>query len=232
MSTLNFNGLSLSRGHELSDSGLLAYAKDLSTKRDSVVVEEKILHWDFGPIMNMRFDPEAPNYLFSAEEVPLHWDGAFYREPAKLLFYCTETAGTGGETLFLNTELLWDSFTDEEKARCERITMKYKTEKKAHYGGEILVPLVQKHPMTGKTILRMAEKVETQLNPVELEIFGADNPDEFYQWMKEKISNPDFLYAHRWEKGDLVVCDNFTYLHGRRALKNNLVRSFKRIQIL
>ena len=80
--------------------------------------------------------------------------------------------------------------------------------------------------------MRMAEKVATKLNPVTLEILGTSDGDDFYHRMKEKLNNPAFRFIHQWQKGDLVVCDNFTYLHGRKALKNNLTRSFKRIQIM
>ncbi len=230
MSTLVFKGLHIENRENLTDDDLITFSRSLSRKNGDI--KDQILHWDFGLIMNMKFDPSAPNYLFSSEEVPLHWDGAFYREPRYLLFYCTETNGLGGETLFLNTEILWKSLSEKEKEECEKITLKYTTEKKAHYGGEIQVPLVQRHPESGAVILRLAERVETTLNPVNLEILGVPDPEAFYERMKKKLTNPEFLYVHEWKKGDLVVCDNFTYLHGRKALKNNLGRSFKRIQIL
>jgi alpha-ketoglutarate-dependent taurine dioxygenase len=230
MSTSKLSGLKIIREQFFSDDELLNFAQGLSDK--SGELKDKVLHWDFGPIMDMKFNPEAPNYLFSSENVPLHWDGAFYKEPSYLLFYCTETSGTGGETLFLNTELLWDSLTADEKEECNKIVLKYSTEKKAHYGGEITVPLVQAHPLTGKTILRIAQKVETTLNPVTLTILGAGDAADFYQRMEQKLSDPKFLYTHEWKKGDVVICDNFTYLHGRKALEGNLTRSFKRIQIL
>jgi alpha-ketoglutarate-dependent taurine dioxygenase len=230
MFTSKFSGLHIEHGKTLLDSELLEYARGLSSVQGNL--EDQILHWDFGAIMNMKFDPEASNYLFSKEAVPLHWDGAFYREPRKLLFYCTQSAGEGGETVFLNTELLWESLTEVEKEELRKITLTYSTEKKAHYGGVINIPVVQDHPMTKKTILRMAEKVETTLNPVTMVISGIDDPANFYERMIVKLNNPDFQYVHRWTTGDLIVCDNFTYLHGRRTLKNNMNRSFKRIQIL
>ena len=230
MSILKPRGLSILKKRDFSDDELLNFAQGLSDKSGDI--KNKLLHWDFGPIMDMKFNPEAPNYLFSSEKVPLHWDGAFYKEPRYLLFYCTETSGTGGETLFLNTEQLWESLSSSEKEECRKITLNYSTEKKAHYGGEISVSLVQLHPITGKTILRIAQKVETTLNPVTLKIEGTENADDFYNRMEKKLSDPRFLYTHQWEKGDVVICDNFTYLHGRKALEGNLSRSFKRIQIL
>lgn len=220
----------ISKYNFTSDKDLIEYAAGLSQKAGDL--RDKLLHWDFGPLMNMSYLSDAANYLFSAEKVPFHWDGAFYKEPVALLFYCTESSGEGGETLFSNTEKIWDSLSMEQKQKAEKITMTYRTEKKAHYGGEIRVPLVQKHPRTGKTILRLAERVETALNPVELIIDGVSDGEEFYQFLKEKLYSPEFMIAHKWEKGDLLVCDNFTYLHGRNALNLNLKRSFKRLQIL
>lgn len=225
-----FEGITLARNVSLDDAQLLAHARSLS--RQSGTIEEQLLHWEFGPIMHMHFQVEAANYLFSDECVPLHWDGAFYREPGILLFYCTGTEGEGGDTLFANTERLWESLSEAEREQCRQIRLKYTTEKKAHYGGEINVPMVQTHPQTGKTILRLAERVETAKNPVKLEILGCEQPEEFYRHMVDKLYQPEFIYRHRWQKGDLLTCDNFTYLHGRAALENNLSRAFKRVQIL
>lgn len=218
------------KSQNFNDEALIEFACGLSSKPGKL--RDKLLHWEFGPVMNMRYDEKATNYLFSNEKVPFHWDGAFYREPHKLLFYCTDTEGIGGETLFTNTEKIWESLTVNEQEVCRKITMVYRTEKRAHYGGEIQVRLVQKHPVSGKTILRLAEKVETALNPVELEIKGSENCADLYQFLKEKLYDARFLYEHRWEVGDVVICDNFTYLHGRKALGLNRARSFKRIQIL
>ncbi len=191
-----------------------------------------LLHWEFGPIMEMKFDREAKNYLFSDESVPLHWDGAFYKEPSQLLFYCTESNGEGGETIFVNTEKIWEDLTEVEKNMCLGVRMIYKTEKIAHYGGLIDVPLLQTHPKTGKTIMRMAEKVETKMNPVELRILGTTDEANFYEFLLSKLYDSKYQYVHQWEKGDVVVCDNFTYLHGRKPLGHNRKRTFKRIQIL
>ncbi len=218
----------LKRELNLKDNELLEFAQNESLKTGTI--EDKLLHWDFGPLMSMKFDPEAKNYLFSSGAVPFHWDGAFFKEPQTLLFYCTESVGEGGETLFVNTEKVWDSLTQAERNECEGITLTYETSKLAHYGGKITLPLVQRHPITGKTILRMAEKVQTELNPVALTIDGASDPEDFYQRMVKKLYQHSF--HHQWKKGDLLLVDNHTFLHGRLALQGNMSRSFKRIQIL
>ena len=210
--------LTLSSEKDLSEEKLLELARS----------HGELLHWEFGPVMTMKFDAEAKNYLFSDEAVPFHWDGAFYKEPKLLLFYCTESEGKGGETIFADTTALWNSLTESEKEECRNVTLTYTTEKKAHYGGSITVPLVQKHPVTGETILRLAEKVETEKNPVTLTIDGAG--EDFYERMTKKLY--ESALSHSWEKGDLLIVDNFRFLHGRNPLGTNRRRTFKRIQIL
>jgi alpha-ketoglutarate-dependent taurine dioxygenase len=218
------------KSQTFNDDDLIHFAASLSLNEGDLT--SKLLHWDFGPLMTMKYDVSAENYLFSDENVPFHWDGAFYKEPKKLLFYCTETDGTGGETLFTDTEKIWDDLSAQDQELLKKVTMIYRTQKLAHYGGEIRVPLVQIHPHTGKTILRIAEKVETKLNPVTLEMTGTDRGDELYADLITKLYSPRYMYQHSWEKGDVLICDNFTYLHGRNALGANKSRSFKRIQIL
>lgn len=218
------------KSQNFSEEELVQFAQNLSSRDGDL--KDKLLHWDFGPVMNMKYDINAQNYLFSGEHVPFHWDGAFYKEPMKILFYCTESQGIGGETIFTNTEKIWKSLTAAEQDLCRKVTMVYRTEKRAHYGGEIRVPLVQKHPVTGEIILRIAERVETHLNPVELEMTGIPNAEELYSYLRQLLYQPEFLYEHSWQAGDLLVADNFTYLHGRRQLGLNKMRSFKRIQIL
>lgn len=212
--------LTLKSNQDFTEEELLAFARS----------HGELLHWEFGPVMTMKFDANAANYLFSDEAVPFHWDGAFYREPKLLLFYCTESEGKGGETTFVDTTALWNSLSEAEKQECRNVTLTYSTEKKAHYGGTIRVPLVQTHPVTGETILRIAEKVETEKNPVTLTIEGVKNPEDFYERMTQKLHAAKI--QHSWEKGDLLLVDNFRYLHGRSALGENRKRTFKRIQIL
>lgn len=219
------------KSQQLNDHELLEFATTFSSVQKGSLTE-KILHWEFGPIMNMHYDINSKNYLFSEEKVPLHWDGAFYRVPRLLLFYCTETHGDGGETLFSDTESLWESLSEAQKKECQQVTLCYQTEKVAHYGGQIHIPLIQSHPTSGKTILRLAEKVETQKNPVTLTIHGTHNPTRFYEDYVKLLYSPKFMYTHKWEKGDLLIVDNYKYLHGRNSLGNNKMRSFKRIQIL
>lgn len=231
-SALANSALVVLRGQgNLNEPSLLNFARSLSDEPGPI--ERQLLHWEFGPIMRMRLDPNAKNYLFSSEAVPLHWDGAFYSEPRYLLFHCLESQGTGGETIFTSTESMWRDLDETRRQHMQKVTLTYTTEKRAHYGGQIKVPLVQSHPRTGRTILRFAEEVETQLNPVELKISSPlTDGRELYMDLKTQAYQAPHCYFHNWRPGDLVIADNYSLIHGRTPLKENVTRSFNRIQIL
>jgi alpha-ketoglutarate-dependent taurine dioxygenase len=210
----------------VTDPELVAFAEAFSD-----APSEKLLAWDFGTVMRMRYDPEAANYLFSAERVPLHWDGAFHREPRYLLFFCDSSEGEGGETEFVDTVALLGALPEARIARWQGVTLTYSTEKKAHYGGRFSTSLVRPHPVHGRQTLRFAEAVETERNPVHLEISGSDDPG-LYRELEALVRDPRFTYRHGWRPGDVVVVDNHSFLHGRAPLGANTGRSFRRVQIL
>lgn len=79
--------------------------------------QAQLLSWDFGPVMEMKVDKQPKNYLFTEGDVPLHWDGAFHQEPRFLFFNCLQApkVGSGGETIFVNTETVWKTANEYTK---------------------------------------------------------------------------------------------------------------------
>jgi alpha-ketoglutarate-dependent taurine dioxygenase len=196
--------------------------------------ERDLIHWSFGPVMEMKADPATENYLFSREEVPLHWDGAFHLEPRVLVFNCLEAPdkAKGGQTTFADTEALWNDASRATRAAWRKIGLTYETEKKAHYGGRIRNPMVQHHPDKPVTVLRFAEPVRSELNPVLCEAEGIEGETEtFLEEMRGLLYSEKYLFEHSWEKGDLLLADNFSLLHGRRAFSEASPRHLRRIQI-
>ena len=227
---LNKTGLALIRGvNPPTQNELLDFCKSFPSYSD------KLLEWDFGPVMELKVKADAKNYLFSKEKVPFHWDGAFHKEPAVLAFQCLYSdSGKGGETIFTNTTEVWRSLPPSLQEACRQIELEFSTEKFAHYGGTFRKKLVQKHPLTGETILRFAEPVETKLNPVSRRIHGITclDANEFVQELTNRIYDPQFCYAHKWQTGDILFADNFTLIHGRNAIQENVERWIRRLQIL
>lgn len=214
--------IQIRKGHKLSKTEF----KDLAI---SMAPSGELLEWDFGSIMEMKYDSKASNYLFSDEDVPLHWDGAFHKEPMQLLFYCIESQGNGGETVFVDTVAICNDLTQDEILELSTIQATYKTKKLAHYGGEITVDILQYDNRLKANILRLASKVVTAKNPVIREL---SKQSKVIRKIEKMFKDNKYRYEHKWNPGDLILVDNFRYLHGRNSLGKNINRQFLRAQLL
>lgn len=197
--------------------------------------DRRTVDWNVGPVMEMRVDPQAKNYLFSREAVPFHWDGAFHQVPDWLLFSCLETpAASGGETLFANTEMILEEADRNSRTVWQNTEIEYVTEKLAHYGGQVVRKLVQVHPLSGRPVLRYSEPVRTELNPVHVKVLGASAHHEraLLEDLGRRIYDPRFCLKHEWRVGDLLFADNHSLLHGRTAFAKDCPRHLRRIQLV
>ena len=211
----------------LAKENLVQYAQSLGP----------LLEWDFGQVMEMQVQAMPKNYLFTHGPVPFHWDGAFHQVPSLLLFHCIQAPlpQSGGETVFCNTPLLWQEASPVEQQQWQSYTLHFKTEKLAHYGGTIQIPLVQQHPVTKQTVLRFAEPVpDTLLNPVEAQVaqLTATASADFFTAMAERCYQARYCYSHTWQQDDFLIADNHSLIHGRNAFKEFSPRHLRRIQVL
>ena len=196
----------------------------------------QLLEWDFGTVNDLSIRDDAKNYLYTSHAVPFHWDGAFIgRVPHYIFFHCDAAPprGSGGETLFCDTERLLELAPSERRKLWEQIVITYSTEKIVHYGGTFTSPIITRHPTTGTLVLRYAEPV-SDLNPVQLEIRGIaeDSRSEFIEDMHRRLNDDIVCYRHEWLDGDVVIADNHALLHGRRAFDQNAARHIRRVNIL
>jgi len=212
-----------------------------SIERDALLEycqsQAKLLSWDFGPVMEMKVAQTPKNYLFTEDDVPLHWDGAFHQEPRFLFFHCIKapTKGSGGETLFVNTETVWQAASQQKKEEWNHYSLAFHTEKLAHYGGSINRTLVNIHPDTQRTILRFAEPVgDDYLNPVSVKVIGKNDLESqaILSALSHNMRMKQHLYQHQWQQGDFLIADNFSLLHGRNSFNQHSPRHLRRIQIL
>jgi alpha-ketoglutarate-dependent taurine dioxygenase/4-hydroxybenzoate polyprenyltransferase len=192
--------------------------------------------WSFGAVHELKVKDDAENYLYTAHEVPLHWDGAFAGTvPHWLVFQCVAAppAGAGGETVFVDTAAVLARATPAQRTRWQRMRVRYTTEKKAHYGGSFVSPIVARHPTTDADVIRYAEPV-VDLNPVHTAPLGLDD-DEAQALIAElatALHAPEVELAIPWEAGDYVVADNHATLHGRRAFTAGAPRHIYRVNVL
>lgn len=200
----------------------------------------ELLKWEFGSVFEVVEHADPKNYLFTSGSVPYHWDGAFAAQvPWLQVFQCREAPGEGigGETIFCDTPQVWNSLATETRELWKLVEIEYTTQKVAHYGGAIRVPLVGIHPLTGETTLRFAEPANAttvSLNTPNLEVHGID-PEivpAFLEDLNRRVYDPRFVYAHSWRAGDYLIADNHALLHGRNSYGRQLPRRLWRVHVL
>lgn len=206
---------------------MLIYARSLG----------QLLEWSSGPVMEMKVDNDKRNYLFTHGAVPFHWDGAFYKVPSYLFFHCIQAPppSSGGQTLFTDTETIYNATNQREQNSWKKIKLSYETEKLAHYGGKVECELVHLHPEKNSPILRFAEPVpDHYLNPVSVKVLGMSirNSERFIHDLATRLYDQSVCYSHQWEENDFVIADNYSLVHGRNAFNEFSPRHLRRIQLL
>ncbi|WP_016868429.1 MULTISPECIES: TauD/TfdA dioxygenase family protein [Fischerella] len=200
----------------------------------------ELLTWDFGTVLDVIVQENPQNYTFTNGNMPFHWDGAFAKVvPSLIFFQCVvaPTPGSGGETTFCDTTKVWEKATPQQRQIWQQTKITYKTQKLAHYGGQISTNLVSQHPVTGVPILRFAEPLNEEsvnLNPLFLEIPGLSLPerDQLIEDLQKRLYNPENFFAHQWQTGDILIADNHVLLHGRNPFFSHSSRHLQRVHIL
>jgi len=155
-----------------------------------------------------------------------HTDKAYHAVPPMLTtLYAVETPSAGGDTEFANTALGYAALPPETKRRIEglRVVFRWGAGFGDAGGGSAAQaslrerppvdhPLVRTHPATGAKALYLGNHSS--------HIQGLPEAEgrALLEALLAHATQPQFVYAHRWRAGDLVMWDNRCLLH--RAVAN------------
>ncbi len=197
----------------------------------------EVIEWIFGSVLDIQVHENPENQLFTTEQVPYHWDGVFASTvPQFQLFQCMKASpiGNGGETIFCDTTKVLDKMTEKQIQILKQISIEYRTNKLADYGGDIVHQLIVAHPETNEDTLRFVEPVETELNRVFLKVNGLGNQpqEEFLDDFVPQLYQVDVAYEHQWKQDDLLLADNHALIHGRNAFSQCIAHHLRRVHIL
>jgi L-tyrosine isonitrile desaturase/decarboxylase len=194
--------------------------------------------WPFGTVLELKETEKPEDHIFDHRQVPLHWDGMF-REvvPELQVFFCKDAPSEtdGGRTTFSNTKLLLEKANQEEKLAWKSLTGFYRR-KMEFYDSSVSSALLSTHPLHGFPVIRFGEpqKSEGIINPAEISFTGpyTFKVDGTVQSLRKALYSSEFFYAHTWQKGDVVIADNFSLLHGREAFLSKSPRHLQRVHVL
>jgi len=164
-----------------------------------------------------------------------HTDKSYYPVPPMLTaVYAVEVPPHGGDTEFANTAMGYDALPEATKRRIEglRVVFYWGASARKSNGSPrspeelrdhppVDHPLVRTHPETGRKALYLGNHASHIRGMPELQ--GGALLDE----LLEHTTRPQFVYAHRWRIGDLVIWDNRCLLH--RAVANYEIARERRV---
>ena len=164
-----------------------------------------------------------------------HTDKSYHAEPSLLtMLHALELPADGGDTQFANTALGYAALPEATKREIADLRVEHSweasrrnlgappiTEEQKRERPPVVHPLVRTHPDTGVKTLYLGLHTS--------HVVGMDRTEgrALLDRLLAHTTQPEFVYAHRWQRGDLVLWDNRCLLH--RAMRNYEMATQRRI---
>jgi taurine dioxygenase len=188
-------------------------------------------------ISNIRQDGKLIGALPDGE-MNFHSDQCHQERPAMAsMLYALEVPSTGGNTLFANAYLAYETLSDALKRRIEgrKALNAYDYENAGTRRGtrpregipSFRHPIVRTHPATGKKALYV-----NRLMTVAVEGLSEGESEELLNTLFDHQEQRQFIYEHVWRPHDLVMWDNRCALHARTDFSAAERRLLRRLTIL
>ncbi len=175
-------------------------------------------------------------------EMYFHSDMCYLERPVKAtMLYAMNIPAKGGNTLFANMYTAYDTLPEAAKRRitglkavntyeqgaADTVTMRTCSERpKSARARSYAQPIVCTHPVTGRKALYV-NRLMTE--------YIVDMPREESNTLLESLfdhqESPQFIYEHRWTKGDLLIWDNRCMLHARSDFSASELRKMRRVAV-
>ena len=179
----------------------------------------------------------VPLGSFGDGEVWFHHDGSFKEIPyAATVLYGMSVTSVGGETVFANMYLAYDYLNLTLKQKIEGLEglniYDYASIGRVDLTKDVtglnqwIHPLVIVHPDTGRKALFVSPLITARVEGV--------RPNESERLLTELCKyqeNPEIIFEHKWEVGDLVMMDNRCITHARREFPGGEPRMLRRTMV-
>ncbi|MEC8164291.1 MAG: TauD/TfdA family dioxygenase, partial [Pseudomonadota bacterium] len=149
-----------------------------------------------------------------------HTDQSYEERPALgSLLYALEVPEDGsGDTWFADMTAAYEALPAEERRRLDEFEAEHRYDHK-HKNFKlsdnqivrlpgVLHPLVRTHPKTRRKALYLGVQLVKRIVGL-----AADESDRLLADLHTHCTKPEFVYCHKWRKGDLVFWDNRCTMH-------------------
>ncbi len=188
-------------------------------------------------ISNVRENGELIGALPDGE-MNFHSDQCHQERPAKAsMLYALEVPSQGGNTLFANAYLAYETLPEPLKKKIEgrKALNAYDYDNAATRRGTKLRdgipsywhPIVRTHPDTGRKALYV-----NRLMTVAIEGLSDQEGNDVLNALFDHQEQPQFIYEHVWRPHDILLWDNRCALHARTDFSAAERRLMRRLTIL
>jgi alpha-ketoglutarate-dependent 2,4-dichlorophenoxyacetate dioxygenase len=234
----------------LSDEQQLAFTQGLGDIEHAIgtslrAPEDYRLPTTFADVSNLDknnkpFERDDRRRLFAIGNRLWHSDSSFKVVPAKYsLLHARSIPSKGGNTEFAYMPAAYDALDDETKAEiedrvCEHSQMysrqqvgftEFSEEERQRFK-PVRQRLVRVHPSTGRKSLYLSSHAGA--------ILGMPVPEARFllRDLIEHATQRQFVYAHQWRVGDLVMWDNRQTMHRARPFPAHEPRDMRRTTLM
>jgi taurine dioxygenase len=186
-------------------------------------------------ISNIRENGETVGSLPDGE-LTFHFDRLHQKVPNKAgVLHAVEIPTTGGDTWFSNMSLAYDTLPEDTRKRLEGLTALNTYEYgQTHAENKTITqaapsaihPVVRTIPETGRKALFVCRLMTDRIMDMS-ETESRALLDE----LCDHAENQRFVYAHRWQPGDILIWDNRCTMHARTDFDGSQRRLLKRVTV-
>jgi taurine dioxygenase len=170
-------------------------------------------------------------------EMHFHSDGSHRDVPYRATtLYAVQIPSRGGETKFANLYMAYDTLSDAMKKRIEGLkaayiydvyaTLRDQVNENAENLSNAVHPLVRTHPGTGRKSLYLSRLMSRHIVGME-----RAESDALLAELFDHAERPEFVYAHTWTVGDLLIWDNRCLNHARNDFPAEEIRLMRRVTV-
>ena len=235
----------LFRDQRLSDDDLLAFSRrfgDLDPPPNQERGQQSPPGYpDIYVVSNVLDEKGEPIGALGAGEAVWHTDMSYLDLPPDAsMLYSLEIPPAGGNTCFCGMQAVWKSLPGELKDRVAGRRIKH--DGTYNSGGYLRQgvsatddaqqapgawhPAVCVHPVSGVPALYLGRRRNSYV-----EGLAPSESDALLDQLWSFAERPEFVYAHRWRVGDLVLWDNRSTMHRRDPFDSTARRIMHRTQI-
>jgi len=220
----NRHGAILARGQTMTADALERFVSRFGEPEDHTLVENTLPGHPKVYVLSNRIVAGKPIGAHN-DGIGWHTDYSYKAEPVMCtMLYAVEVPAEGSDTLLADGCAAWNALSPERQAQLDGLQLHHSW---AHFmktrefnrqeepdpvllaeNPDVMHPLIRRHPSDGRKALWVSTGTVK-------EIVGMENPAglELVDELIDFMTQPQFVYQHKWQAGDVLVWDNRCTLH-------------------